>query len=194
MHGLEKADFFFILEPPSICENLRSVYQDVWEIGANKALLNLFEFSETLVAGKALHNQLLQALATEKQQLLTLMELVTFFGSDQKSLNVIEKYAAVLGVGDTSLNFKFLESEITQAFSGISPVITPPLRNHATFAQSRNRCAITQPLRNHAIFAQSHNLCAITQPLRNHATFAQSDHATIAQSDHATIAQSDHAT
>ncbi len=50
------------------------------------------------------------------------MELVTFFTTTQTAVQVMDNYASVLGKGDTSTNFAFLDKEIDRVFYGIPPV------------------------------------------------------------------------
>ncbi len=47
---------------PGICKNLRTVYDEIWKIGVNQTLVDLFDNTETLVRSKELHKQLLEAM------------------------------------------------------------------------------------------------------------------------------------
>ena len=101
-----------------VCQHLKHVTNIVWNRGLVDTLQELFMVSEDLVAGPELHDQLLQALTIEKQQLLRQMEIVTFYTNDAEK--IIEKYWKLLGEGDD--NFKQLENLISDSFNGIKDV------------------------------------------------------------------------
>ena len=97
---------------------MREVYKIVWNRGLFDALNQLFTVSEDLVPGKDLHDQLLQALPIEKQELVRQMELITFYTDDADQ--IISDYSQIIGT--TSNDFKELERLIETSFSQIKDV------------------------------------------------------------------------
>ena len=113
-------DFSLGLPRPAVCSHLRDVFTTVWDVTLNEALKNLFENSDALSASKELHTQLLQALPPNKQQLLTMMELITFLGDANQLKTIMNDYQKVLGKEGVKVDQ--LKSKIHEAFGSISPV------------------------------------------------------------------------
>lgn len=103
---------------PVVCDYLQKVFKIVWNRGAVDTLEQLFMTSGDLTASKELHDQLLQTLPIEKQQLLRQMELIAFHTDDAPV--IIEEYSKVLGNSDN--NYKALVDLIESSFSKIKDV------------------------------------------------------------------------
>ena len=103
-----------------LCQHLKHVIKTVWNRGLVDPLEQLFAVSEDLIAGPELHDQLLQALTIEKQQLLRQMELVTFYTDDSET--IVEKYWNILADNNGQDSHNELEKLISDSFSGIKDV------------------------------------------------------------------------
>ena len=106
-----------------MCVKLDNVFSAVWQVTVNTTLVQLFEQSEELSRDEKTYTRLVEALPTEKQQVLTLLELITFFTGDEAVRDITDTFSKMLKENhqDKSL-FSELKQMVQKAFLGIPQV------------------------------------------------------------------------